>query len=94
MNNENDYIGSGSMGYSRALPGPDRPGAPAVQTRDLWVLLESQETVGVGPDLFEEFIFPYQLSIAKRFGRIYYGCCADKPAPGERFDYDTDTRTS
>lgn len=75
LNNENDYIGSGSMGYSAALPRHGlKPGAPARQ-EDLWVLLESQETVGVGPEQFEEFIFPYQLEISKRFGRCYYGCC-------------------
>lgn len=75
LNNENDYLGSGSMGYSRALPAADwRPGQP-VRTRDLWVLSESQETVGVGPDQFEEFIFPYQLDLVSRFGRCYYGCC-------------------
>lgn len=75
LNNENDYIGSGSMGYSRALPAADwRPGQP-VRTKDLWVLCESQETVGVGPDQFEEFIFPYQLDLVSRFGRCYYGCC-------------------
>ncbi len=39
------------------------------------MLSESQETVGVGPDLFEAFIFPYQLSLAESFGRCYYGCC-------------------
>jgi len=75
LNNENDYIGSGSMGYSRALPGADHvPGAPA-RMQDLWLLLESQETVGVGPEQFEDFIFPYQLSLARHFGRVYYGCC-------------------
>jgi hypothetical protein len=76
LNNENDYIGSGSMGYSDELPHASRQqaGTP-VREQDLWVLLESQETVGVGPELFEEFIFPYQLSIAERFGRLYYGCC-------------------
>jgi len=42
---------------------------------DLWLLLESQETVGVGPDQFEEFIFPYQRDIGLLFGKIYYGCC-------------------
>ena len=46
-----------------------------MRIRDQWVLLESQETVGVGPDQFEEFIFPYQLAIAERFGKCYYGCC-------------------
>ena len=28
------------------------------------------ETVGVGPELFEQFIFPYQLSIVERFGPL------------------------
>ena len=75
LNNENDYTGSGSIGYTRALPQPDwHVGAP-VRKKDLWVLSESQETVGVGPELFEEFIFPYQLTIAEQFGRCYYGCC-------------------
>ena len=75
LNNENDYIGSGSHGYSRALPQPDwMTGAP-VRKRDLWVLSESQDTVGVSPELFDAFIFPYQLSITAHFGRTYYGCC-------------------
>lgn len=75
LNNENDYIGSGSEGYTRTLPQPDwKPGDP-VRLKDCWVLLESQETVGVGPDLFEEFIFPYQLDVAHEFGKCYYGCC-------------------
>jgi hypothetical protein len=75
LNNENDYIGSGSMGYTRRLPaGQKPPGAPA-RCRDLWVLLESQETVSVSPAQFEEFVFPYQRDIAERFGAVYYGCC-------------------
>jgi hypothetical protein len=75
LNNENDYIGSGSYGYTHDLPRPDRREGDPVRTRDLWVLLESQETVGVGPGQFEEFVFPYQAAIAERFGKIYYGCC-------------------
>jgi hypothetical protein len=75
LNQENDYIGSGSMGYTRDLPSAGwRPGGP-VALRDQWVLLESQETVGVGPAQFAEFIFPYQLEIAREFGLVYYGCC-------------------
>jgi hypothetical protein len=75
LNNENDYIGSGSRGYTHRLPQPDyTPGEP-IRTRDLWALIESQETVGVGPGLYEEFIFPYENSLAERFGSIYYGCC-------------------
>jgi hypothetical protein len=75
LNNANDYIGSGSMGYTRDLPQPDAVAGAPVRRKDLWCLSESQETVGVGPDLFDEFIFPYQLSLAEKFGKCYYGCC-------------------
>jgi hypothetical protein len=75
LNNENDPIGSGSFGYTRDLPQTGWTPGERVRSRDLWVLSESQETVGVGPDLFEEFVFPYQLSIMERFGKTYYGCC-------------------
>lgn len=75
LNNENDYIGSGSRGYTHALPQSDwTPGAP-VRARDIWSLIESQETVGVGPDQYAEFIFAYEKTIAEKVGRVYYGCC-------------------
>lgn len=73
LNNENDGIGSGSMGYTRRLPKADM--GDCVRTNDLWLLLESQETVGVGPEQFQEFIFPYQKTLADKFGSVYYGCC-------------------
>lgn len=75
LNNENDYIGSGSMGYSNALPQPDWEGGSPVRAKDLWVLTESQETIGVGPEQFEEFVVSYYRPIVARFGRAYYGCC-------------------
>ncbi len=75
LNNENDYIGSGSRGYVNDLPQPDYREGDPVRLKDLWVLSESQETVGVGPELFAEFIFPYQLSVIEKFGLCYYGCC-------------------
>ncbi len=75
LNNEADYVGSGGIGYTTELPAADyEPGRPA-RLKDLWVLSESQETVGVGPKQFEEFIFPYQLPIVEKFGLCYYGCC-------------------
>ena len=75
LNNENDGIGSGGRGHIRELPQPDWKEGDPVRLKDLWVLSESQETVGVGPDLFAEFIFPYQLAVAEKFGLCYYGCC-------------------
>jgi len=75
LNNENDYLGSGSIGYTRDLPREGWSKGDPVRMKDQWVLLESQETVGVGPEQFEEFVFPYQLNIAEKFGKCYYGCC-------------------
>ena len=74
-NDENDSIGSGSLGYTRDFKNDGMPESGCVRTRHLWVLSESQETVGVGPELFAEFIFPYQKPIIERFGKCYYGCC-------------------
>jgi hypothetical protein len=75
LNNKNHYTGSGSLGYTHDLPQKDWKKGDKVRTKDLWVLLESQETVSVGPDQFVEFVFPYQQDIAKEFGKVYYGCC-------------------
>jgi len=75
LNNENDYIGSGSIGYSHDLPQEDKKDGDPILLKDLWVLLESQETVGVGPTHFEEIFLPYQVSLAENFGKCYYGCC-------------------
>ena len=75
FNNQDDYCGSGSRGYTRTLPQPDLPAGQPPRSRDLWTLLESQETVGVGPGQYGEFIFPYEAAIAREFGRVYYGCC-------------------
>ena len=75
LNNENDYTGSGSIGYTHDLPPEKTDGDGTVNLKDQWVLLESQETVGVGPDHFDEFVFPYQAAMSELFGKCYYGCC-------------------
>jgi hypothetical protein len=72
LNNEGDYIGSGSRGFTHTLPQHD---GVDVRAKDMWVLLESQETVGVSPRMFNEFVLPYQKTLAERFGLVYYGCC-------------------
>jgi hypothetical protein len=75
LNNEDDYIGSGSIGYTHELPQKDWQPGERVRAKDLWVLSESQETVGVSPKLFAKFVLPYQLPLIARFGLCYYGCC-------------------
>ncbi len=73
LNNDGTYVGSGGFGWTRELPQADFSGH--VRPIDMWGFAESQETVGISPDMFEEFIFPYQLSLLERFGLNCYGCC-------------------
>jgi hypothetical protein len=73
LNNDGTYVGSGGFGWTRELPQPDF--ADHVRTMDMWGFAESQETVGVSPDMFEEFVYQYQLPLMSRFGLNCYGCC-------------------
>lgn len=73
MNNDGTYVGSGGFGWTTELPRADFDGR--VRTTDMWGFCESQETLGVSPEMFAEFIFPYQMSILERFGLNCYGCC-------------------
>ncbi|NLF29346.1 MAG: hypothetical protein GX591_00500 [Planctomycetes bacterium] len=75
LNTTNGYVGSGGVAYTDELPAADwKPGDP-VRLRDLWGFAESQETVGVSPAMFAEFILPYQAPLLERFGLNCYGCC-------------------
>ncbi len=74
LNNDGTYVGSGGFGYTRELPQKDFDGK-TVRTGDIWGFCESQETTTFSPDMFAEFIFPYQLPILERFGLNCYGCC-------------------
>ena len=82
LNNDGTYVGSGGMGYiDNVLPAGDFRGT--VRTKDMWGLAESQVTVGVSPDMFEEFVFPYQRRLMERFALTCYGCCEPMD---DRFD--------
>ena len=73
INNDSTYVGSGGFGWTDELPQKDFTGK--VRLKDMWGFCESQETVGVSPVMFEEFVFKYQLPILERFGLTCYGCC-------------------
>jgi hypothetical protein len=75
LNSRDDYVGSGGVGYTEQLPQPDhQPGEPA-RLIDRWGFAESQETVGISPQMFAEFILPYQVPLLNQFGLACYGCC-------------------
>jgi hypothetical protein len=73
LNNDGTYVGSGGFGWTRELPQPDYAGR--VRLCDMWGFAESQETVGISPAMFTEFVLPYQLPMLERFGLNCYGCC-------------------
>jgi len=73
LNNDGSYVGSGGFGWSRELPRGDFDGH--VRHCDRWGFAESQETVGISPEMFAEFVMPYQLPLLERFGLNCYGCC-------------------
>ncbi len=73
LNNDGTYVGSGGYGYTDELPQADFE--KTVRTVDMWGFTESQETVNISPNMYEEFIFPYEKPIMERFGLTCYGCC-------------------
>jgi hypothetical protein len=74
LNNQPDSVmGSGSLGHTDQLPTTGFNGQARMQ--DMWCWGESQETVGVGPQQFNEFVLQYQLPLMDRFGLVDYGCC-------------------
>ncbi len=73
LNNDGTYVGSGGFGFTDELPGKDYAGR--VRCQDMWGFCESQETVSISPEMYEEFIFPCEAPLMARFGLNCYGCC-------------------
>ena len=73
LNNGNDYMGSGSFCFSDELSDLGNP--RAVCSGKTWGHINSQESIGISPDQFAEFIYPHFEKLASEFGLIYYGCC-------------------
>jgi len=75
LDNGNHYAGAGSFGFTDELPlAACRDGGPVTRA-DLWANLNSQETVGLSPAMYKEFILPAYHALAQEFGLVYYGCC-------------------
>ena len=82
LNTGPDHIrGTGGVTHTDELPSREFDGQ--VRMRDMVCFGESQESVGVGPDLFDEFVLQYQLPLMNCFGSVDYGCC--EPQDG-KFD--------
>lgn len=70
-----EFLGQGSWCYNHELPGPQEAAQRPLTTKDVWGFMDSQETVGLSPAMYEEFIFPCYKKISSQFGLLSYGCC-------------------
>jgi len=68
-----EHVGQGSFCFTEELPG-EVP-ADGLKTTDVWGFMDSQETVGLNPDLYGELVWPYYKQIASEYGLFSYGCC-------------------
>lgn len=74
LNNENQCTCGTCFNFTTKLPRREvTPGQ--VRLSDMWSGMDSQETVGVSPELFHEFCFPYYRDLAEMYGLVYWGCC-------------------
>ncbi|MEI8242223.1 MAG: hypothetical protein WCI17_03060 [bacterium] len=46
-----------------------------VRSADRYGYLESQESAGISPAMFDEFVMPYLAPLAAKFKFLMYGCC-------------------
>lgn len=75
LDNNNTRSGPGTYGFTNNLPTSEYLKTGEVTTKDVWGCMNSQESVGLSPKMYEEFVFPTYKKAAERFGLIYYGCC-------------------
>lgn len=72
---EGEALGNGSWCFNKELPGEEEAKKRPLTTKDVWGFMDSQETVGFSPAMYEEFIFPCYKKIADQYGLLSYGCC-------------------
>lgn len=74
LNNGNQCTCGTCFNFTTLLP-KGAAGDGKVKLADMWGVMNSQETVGVSPRLFNELIFPHYRQLAEMFGLVYWGCC-------------------
>ncbi len=66
-----ENLGNGSFCFDETLISNNE----SLASSQVWGFMDSQETVGISPDMFGEFIVPTYEKIAKEFAQLSYGCC-------------------
>jgi len=70
-NTDNQMAGPRFYGYCDDFIKPEGPAG----LDHLWAWCESQESSGISPEMYKEFVLPYLAELSGYFGKIYYGCC-------------------
>ncbi len=63
-------LGQGTYCFTNDLPKEN-----VCRTNQIWGFMDAQETAGISPAMFEEFVFPYYRKVFSRYGLLSYGCC-------------------
>lgn len=72
---DGERLWQGTWCFTDELPGWEEFAKRPFTTHDVWGYIDSQETVGISPQMFEEFIRPSYQRIAECYGLLSYGCC-------------------
>jgi hypothetical protein len=73
-NNGNEDSFGSSYNFTTQLPAAGYTDGPA-RLCDMWGSANSQETVGIAPEMFHEFCSTYYSDVCEPVGLLYYGCC-------------------
>ena len=65
-----EFLGQGTYCFTNDLPKEN-----VSKVNQIWGFMDSQETAGISPQMYEEFIFPYYKKVFSRYGLLSYGCC-------------------
>jgi len=71
-NTGNQVSFGSSFNFTAQLPPPSEQPARLDQ---MWGSANSQESIGISPEMYNEFCFPYYRDACAPLGRLYYGCC-------------------
>lgn len=65
-----EELNQGSICLTKELPAEGPVGLDQI-----WLHMDSQETVSVSPEMFREIFWPAYKKVADRFGMVSFGCC-------------------
>jgi len=65
-----ELLKQGSKCFTAELPNNETP-----KLWEVWGFMDSQESVGLSPEMYHDLIFPCYKKISEKFGLLSYGCC-------------------